>query len=566
MPEKAADLAWIIRSNPMVHWWFKILTTGAFFGIFIIWGIDVLNTRTFSKYFVVLKLNGSQALLQSHSQSQPQYISSYSPQISSNLTVLPWISAELESNYSSNLLAQWLTPGGEPCKDSKTVDIRLLNLDGGDKNIELLTGDIHEFVFQALDDLGNPHCLGGDYFEIDLSSENWKSRPPVKDLRNGTYTFLLQVHPDFPGDYNLTIILLFRNHEGLKFSPTRFAFDRMLRVIPIKFRKSASILPEIKLCNEKLDYSKDVWSGRWTRHAKNDSCPISDDGRYRCLEPGFPCRHPWCEGPLGLLESNGWIYSAHCSFQIFSSEKAWNCLNNRWIFWWGDSNHCDTIRNILRFVLDVHDVSVVPRIFDRNITNPLNPSQTVRFTSIFNGHPNDTGNYQGLNSLINSEYRKLLKGYFSGNVVPDTIIMNSGLHDGVFWSNIRSFIKGADFAAAFWAGVMEGVRRRGLVRPEIIYRTTVATGGYARKLAFNPSKMEAFNGVVLDKWRRYGVLDRVVDDFDMTYPWHYDNRCNDGVHYGRAPLKMKWKDGEIGHQYFVDIMLCHVLMNAICVT
>ncbi|KAL6517249.1 hypothetical protein OROHE_017955 [Orobanche hederae] len=573
MSEKAADLAWILRSNPMVHWWFKILTAGAFLGIFIFWGIDGLNMKTFSKDFVVLKLNGSQTLLQSHkdlnftnlssSQSQPQYISS---QVSSNLTVLPWISAELESNYSSNLLAQWLTPGGEPCKDSKTVDIRLHNLDGGDKNIELLTGDIHEFVFQALDDLARPHCLGGDYFEIDLSGENWKARPPVKDLRNGTYTFSLQVHPDFPGDYNLTIILLFRNYEGLKFSPARFAFDRTLRVIPIKFQKSASMLPEIKLCNKKLDYSKDVWSGRWTRHAKNDSCPISEDGRYRCQEPGFPCRHPWCDGPLGLLESNGWIYSAHCSFQIFSSEKAWNCLNNRWIFWWGDSNHCDTIRNILRFVLDVHDVSVVPRIFDKNITNPLNPSQTVRFTSIFNGHPNDTGNYQGLNSLINSEYRKLLKDYFSGNVVPDTIIMNSGLHDGVFWSNIRSFIKGADFAAAFWAEVIEGVRRRGLVRPEIIYRTTVATGGYARKLAFNPSKMEAFNGVVLDKWKWYGVLDRVVDDFDMTYPWHYDNRCNDGVHYGRAPLKMKWKDGEIGHQYFVDIMLCHVLMNAICVT
>ncbi|KAL0414603.1 UNVERIFIED_CONTAM: hypothetical protein Sradi_1662000 [Sesamum radiatum] len=602
MPEKAANFAWVLRSNPIVLGWFKILMVGTFLGILIVWRIDGFNTNIFQKDFLVLKLKDSEILSRqadlnlthqssakthvnldsncapdsiNFAQTQPSNASNDSPQVPENLTknqapespptptVLPWISAEFETNYSSNLLARWLTPGGEPCKDSRTVDIRVPDLDGNN-NIELSTGDVHEFVFQALDDAGMPHCLGGDYFETDLSGEKWKARPPIRDLGNGTYTFSLQVHPDFAGDYNLTIILLFRRYEGLKFSPARFAFDRVLRVVPIKFYKSASQLLEIRQC-KKSDYSKDVWSGRWTRHARNDSCPISDDGRYRCQEPSFPCQHPWCNGPLGLLESNGWVYSTHCSFKLFSTEEAWNCLNNRWIFWWGDSNHCDTIRNILNFILDVHDVLVVPRIFDMNITNPRNPSQVLRFTSIFNGHPNATGNYQGLNSLINPEYRQLLKGYFSQDVVPDTVIMNSGLHDGVYWSNIRSFVRGADYAAAFWAEVVEEVQRRGVVPPEIIYRTTVATGGYARSLAFNPHKMEAFNGVVLDKLRQHRVLDRVIDDFDMTYPWHYDNRCNDGVHYGRAPLKMKWRDGQIGHQYFVDLMLGHVLMNALCI-
>ncbi|KAL0348797.1 UNVERIFIED_CONTAM: hypothetical protein Sangu_1107500 [Sesamum angustifolium] len=566
MPEKAANVAWVLRSNPIVLGWFKILMVGTFLGILIVWRIDGFNTNIFQKDFLVLKLKDSEILspqadsnithqssakthvyLDSNcapdpinfAQSQPSNVSSDSPQVPENLTknrasdspstptFLPWISAEFETNYSSNLLARWLTPGGEPCKDSRTVDIRVPDLDGNN-NIELSTGDVHEFVFQALDDSGMPHCLGGDYFETDLSGEKWKARPPIRDLGNGTYTFSLQVHPDFAGDYNLTIILLFRNYEGLKFSPARFAFDRVLRVVPIKFYKSASQLLEIRQC-KKSDYSKDVWSGRWTRHARNDSCPISGDGRYRCQEPSFPCQHPWCNGPLGLLESNGWVYSSHCSFKLFSAEEAWNCLDNRWIFWWGDSNHCDTIRNILNFILDVHDVLVVPRVFDMNITNPRNPSQVVRFTSIFNGHPNATGNYQGLNSLINPEYRQLLKVYFSQDVVPDTVIMNSGLHDGVYWSNIRSFVGGADYAAAFWA------------------------------------EMEAFNGVLLDKLKQHRVLDRVIDDFDMTYPWHYDNRCNDGVHYGRAPLKMKWRDGQIGHQYFVDLMLGHVLMNALCI-
>ncbi|KAL0376560.1 UNVERIFIED_CONTAM: hypothetical protein Scaly_0773600 [Sesamum calycinum] len=556
MPEKAANFAWVLRSNPIVLGWFKILMVGTFLGILIVWRIDGFNTNIFQKDFLVLKLKDSEILspqadpnlthqssAKTHvyldsdcapdpinfAQSQPSNVSSDSPQVPENLTknrasdspstpiVLPWISAEFQTNYSSNLLARWLTPGGEPCKDSRTVDIRVPDLDGNN-NIELSTGDVHEFVFQALDDSGMPHCLGGDYFETDLSGEKWKARPPIRDHGN----------------------------------------------VPIKFYKSASQLLEIRQC-KKSDYSKDVWSGRWTRHARNDSCPISGDGRYRCQEPSFPCQHPWCNGPLGLLESNGWVYSSHCSFKLFSAEEAWNCLDNRWIFWWGDSNHCDTIRNILNFILDVHDVLVVPRVFDMNITNPRNPSQVVRFTSIFNGHPNATGNYQGLNSLINPEYRQLLKVYFSQDVVPDTVIMNSGLHDGVYWSNIRSFVGGADYAAAFWAEVVEEVRRRGVVPPEIIYRTTVATGGYARSLAFNPHKMEAFNGVLLDKLKQHRVLDRVIDDFDMTYPWHYDNRCNDGVHYGRAPLKMKWRDGQIGHQYFVDLMLGHVLMNALCI-
>lgn len=474
---------------------------------------------------------------------------------------LEWVSAELEPNYTTNLLANWLAPGGEPCRDSQTVDIVISGLDGND-HIELSTGKIHEFVFQAVDELGKARCLGGDYFETDISGELWKSRPPVQDLGNGTYKFSLQVHPDFSGNYDFTMILLFRHYQGLKFSPERFSYDKVLRKVPIKFVKSSGKLLEIKQC-QKSDLRRNLWSGRWTRHAKNDSCSISNDGRYRCQKSNFPCKQPWCYGSLGSLESNGWTYSTHCSFKLYSSEAAWNCLNKRWIFFWGDSNHCDTIRNMLKFILNV-DFEVVPRRFDMNITNPNNPMQTVRITSIFNGNHNASGNYQGLNSLYNVPYRELLKQYFSQETIPDTVIMNSGLHDGVFWPNIRRFNKGAEDAAAFWAELLEGVKQRKLKAPEVIFRSTIATGGYARRLAFNPHKMEVFNGVLLEKLRQHGVVTTVIDDFDLTYPWHFDNRCNDGVHYGRAPAKMRWRDGQIGHQYFVDLMLCHVLLNALC--
>ncbi|KAJ1437615.1 hypothetical protein SESBI_03614 [Sesbania bispinosa] len=39
-----------------------------------------------------------------------------------------------------------------------------------------------------------------------------------------------------------------------------------------------------------------------------------------------------------------------------------------------------------------------------------------------------------------------------------------------------------------------------------IYRTTLATGGYARSLAFNPNKMEVFNEVFLEKLKKVGIV------------------------------------------------------------
>lgn len=550
--------AFQLLSNLTLQWWLKIVSTATFLGILAVCGIDGLTINFSYTDLSLLDLNIIPHQLFFHSdQDFPSSKSTSTP-------TLPWISPEFEANYTSHLLSRWLAPGGEPCKDSTTLEINIPSFDDSVERIQLSTAQVHEFVFHTLDDRGFPRCLGGDYFETDLSGEWWKSRPPIKDFGNGSYSFSLQVHPHFAGDYNLTIILLFRKFHGLKHSPERFAFDKVLRVVPVTFLRSpARLMPELRQCRYS-DYSEDAWSGRWTRHARNDSCSISKDGRYRCQDSSFPCESPWCEGPLGLIESNGWVYSAHCSFKMFSSEEAWDCLNNRWIFWWGDSNHCDTIRNILNFVLNVDDVAFVPRIFDRNISNPRDPSQVVRFTSIYNGHSNASRNYEGLDSLANAGYRELLKGYFSESIVPDTVIMNSGLHDGIHWRSMRRFVRGAEYAARFWGEVREGVRRRGVVLPEVIYRTTMATGGDARRLAFNPQKMEAFNGVVLDKLREEGVVDRVVDGFDMTYPWHYDNRCNDGVHYGRAPAKKRWKDGEIGHQYFVDLMLGHVLMNALC--
>ncbi|KAK4797680.1 hypothetical protein SAY86_030006 [Trapa natans] len=599
MPEKRGSLSQVLHQpSPWDfltrRWRFGVLIAFIFLGTLVVWGIDECRLKRFIGSWksrqefapvnsitsmVVNVTQQNQTLINPGSSSNATNVSVNSTGAAANLAqdyMVPssahqknltagevsWVTAQLQTNFSTYLIEQWLAPGGEPCRESKTEQITIPGLDGQD-SIELSAGGAHEFTFTALDVLGNPRCLGGDYYETDLSGDSWKSRPPLKDYGNGSYSISLQVHPAFVGDYNLTIIFLFRHYEGLKFSPPRFVVDRQLRSLPIKFYRSQAVLPNLQLC-EATDFSRDVWVGRWTRLGNNMDCRISDDGRFRCLPPDFPCRTSWCNGSLGALESNGWVYSAHCSFRLFTPGSAWNCLKNRWIFFWGDSNHVDTIRNILNFILDRPDVSAVPRRFNLNFTNPQDPSQSVRITSIFNGHYNETMNYEGLDSLRDEEFRNLLKKYFSEDTVPDTIIMNSGLHDGIHWHTIKSFAKGAEYAASFWADVMDSVKRKGLRRPSIFFRTTVATGGYARSLGFNPSKMEAFNGVMIDQFRKAGLLSGVIDNFDMTFPWHFDNRCNDGVHYGRAPEKKIWRDGEIGHQYFVDLMLAHILLNVLC--
>uniref|UniRef100_A0ACD5TAN5 Uncharacterized protein n=1 Tax=Avena sativa TaxID=4498 RepID=A0ACD5TAN5_AVESA len=495
------------------------------------------------------------------------YLGAESEGADSESASLSWLSVPPPTNFTEDLLARWLTPGGSRCRDARTTNISLPVLDGAGAATELSAAEIHEFRFWALDDSGLRRCLGGDFFEIDLSGETWKSRPPVVDNGDGSYTFRVQVAPRFAAaEFRLTIVLLFRSFEGLKFSSARFSYHTELRRIPLLFRAGIASLPALETCRA-ADFRRDIWSGRWTRLARNDNCEDVDEaGRYRCLGPEHPCEAPWCDGPLGALESNGWVYSAHCSFKLFTADAAWRCLDGKWLFFWGDSNHVDTIRNLLTFVLGVEDTSVVTRRFDAVFTNPSGETGTLRITSIYNGHWNMTMNYLGLHSLRNRGFRQLVRSYFmGGDRVPDVAILNSGLHDGCYWSSFRAYIQATEFAAEFWSGVMAKVRSRGLAAPRVFYRTTVATGGYARDLAFNPNKMELFNGVLVEKLRQHGVLTGgVIDNFDMTFPWHYDNRCNDGVHYGRAPAKLAWRDGKIGHQYFVDLMLGHVLLNAIC--
>ena len=181
---------------------------------------------------------------------------------------------------------------------------------------------------------------------------------------------------------------------------------------------------------------------------------------------------------------------------------------------------------------------------------------------MFNGHSNVSLNHEGLFSLNDSAFQEQIRSYFTEDSSPDVIVMNSGLHDGMYWKYVQHFVEqGVTKAIEFWSSLLNNVKRP---KPKVIYRTTIATAAWARKAAFNPQKMEMFNYMFVEKLKEAQLLWGVVDDFDLTYPWHYDTNCSDGVHYGKPPALANWY-GQLGHQYFVDLMLVHILLHAICV-
>ncbi|KAH7446653.1 hypothetical protein KP509_01G067200 [Ceratopteris richardii] len=482
-----------------------------------------------------------------------------------------WLRMPPIFNYTQRYLDLIAQNGSKPCHDVATAEVQLFGLpkpEEADTYIKFKCGKIHSLTLVAFDALGRKRCAGGDYFEIDISGANWKSRAPVLDLQDGSYNILLQMHPAFAGIYRFRIVLGFSNYHGLHRRPERWfrnvtVLDMHLQFVQEEESKdSITRLPNLTQCSSE-DFRLDGWIGRWVRTKYNASCSVDQMGRFRCLDSNARCTEPWCQGPIGALESNGWVYSAHCAFRIFTDHDAWKCLNRKWIFFWGDSNHVDSVRNFLNFVLGFENITEVPRRFDTTYYRPGDPSQYVRITSMFNGHSNASLNHEGLFSLHDEAFREQVAAFFKGKPVPDAIILNSGLHDGVYWKHLHQFAEeGAGKAVQFWASLLDGIQGK---RPRVVYRTTITTAAWARGAPFNPQKMEIFNNILVEKFREANLLWGVVDGFDLTYPWHFDNNCSDGVHYGKPPAASRWY-GQWGHQYFVDLMLVHILMHALCVS
>ena len=489
-------------------------------------------------------------------------------------------------NITGKVIDEMARNGTSPCYQQHTNSTKVVGFPDDVDVLTLSTNVVHHFWLQSYDSTGERRCAGGDYYELDLSSSLWKSRPPVQDLQNGTYRVQFMVPDAYAGTFNFSAHLLFDAYHGLDSDGQAFKIVQLTASLRINFVTPANTsgpiaiasavqvpttdadnLLTLKRCNPVTDFTAHEWSGRWSRPVDNDTgCFHNNAGRYgHCFSnsEAIPCRNPsWCSGNVSSLESVGWSYSAHCAFHIFAAQEAWDCLAGRWLFFWGDSNHQDTVRNLLNFILQIQPPPGrefrdfgVDRSFQNWFRNPANLEQEVRITSHFNGHPMVDGNGLGLDSLEHPQYHEYVANFFRAKRYPDTMIMNSGLHDGERHPDISSYVRSVERALTFWSNVFGNVTGK---PPQLLYRTSIAPAGRSRAMRSNPHKMEVYNGIITEMVHSRFPEAKVVDAFDMSFPFHYDNTYSDGGHYGRAP------DPGRPHHYFVDIMVAHALLNALC--
>ncbi|EFJ24822.1 hypothetical protein SELMODRAFT_442281 [Selaginella moellendorffii] len=342
------------------------------------------------------------------------------------------------SSRDAQVILQRVSENGtRPCHNISTEAAYFFGLPmegNGEEMITLSTEVSHKFWIVSYAADGSRRCHGGDFYEIDLSGHQWKSRPSVTDLGDGSYLVELRVDGEFTGIYTLRAILLYSNFHGMDHSATEWAVDKEVFRLQIHFTSSTggSTRTTLPLCTSSDFTSKKPWLGKWTRTKFDESCALDEDGRYLCLRDDEQCDESQCSGALERLESNGWVYSAHCKFRIWSTTEAWKCLDGKKLFFWGDSNHRDTIRNLLNLVLGMNEI-IEQRSIIINVTNPANPAQNLRVFQIYNGAPDPGKVFLGLRSLDEPAYLELVKKEFFQGGVPDAVILNSGLHDGHAW-------------------------------------------------------------------------------------------------------------------------------------
>lgn len=481
------------------------------------------------------------------------------------------------------------------CQENSTDSAHILGLPSPNKDdaIPLTAGIAHTLLLVSFDSFGRQRCAGGDYFETELRSPFWKSRPPVVDLGNGSYEVKLHVDPRYAGNFVFKVTLLFSNFDGLKqLDPLlsnheyrKFFQDKVICSLDIEFVVRPEIpsqIPSDKVANpqeleksgpdvdsgagvtnpglqletcKRDDFNSRQWSGQWTRGPFNPNCSVDseDNGRLRCLDPETKCERPWCEGDVGRLDSNGWVYSAHCSFKIFSPDEAWQCLDGKWLFWWSDSDDQENtlVRDLLKSVLglrlpegrwdgmgrfsnkvfvrpdgteNIHDHITTENIRARNL------KQQVRMTNMWNA-----------NIMSNPDhFQGVITSYFSKFSSPDIVIMNSGLHDGVQWHNWNEFVNvGVQNVTNCWKEIFESILPSR--HPRIVFTTT----GAQWLSDYNPQLMEMYTSSVLSAYATANLTSdfKVLDGFDHSFSW-----------IGRYK----------GNQHFVDLMNVHILLNALC--
>ena len=233
-----------------------------------------------------------------------------------------------------------------------------------------------------------------------------------------------------------------------------------------------------------------------------------------------------------------------------------------------------------------------------------------RFSNIWNAATETQGALheqccQGLTVVHNQGWRgrhsALLGPWAPSGMGPDVLLVNSGMHDGMRFSlNLDSFRDYALYmeeSAPEWWGALRDMASggRAACAPRMVWRSTYAPAGSHRTKRSNPQHMEVFNRMAAmsirarDGEREWGggggeVEGAVppmpppavargsggacrrpqqgarrhwdfIDAFDMSFPWHHDDKSSDGGHYGRHFA--------VGVDN-VDRVMIQALLNGLC--
>jgi hypothetical protein len=397
------------------------------------------------------------------------------------------------------------------------------------------------------------HPGAGDYYETLIDTPHYRSSVALINLYNGQHigeplripANLEQI--DEP--LRLRVWRLYRNFEGLEkhdqtigdFNSGPFARELIVDLsLPVygASHNGGQLAEDRRICTVE-DFEAYQWQGFWWRDALDDAS--------------------WS------------FYRSNCKARRFSQEDASTCLAGRWLAYMGDSTaegercppslcHCshgkeadrrDMLRNTLwTFLGDAYPSpsngpmpANIPRQCDFNITHPLHPDRWTRISHIWNGHYELAGDKIGLASFRHERQIERHDQFFQQNRDIDTFLINSGLHDSWLRVTPESFLQDFDVGWRYYMKNIESIRRERVNKTtEIIYRYSntpaIPLGGYQMRTPMNPWSMDMINllerNYLVDYQREPEAFHLThLDSFQVTWPWHFDNEMNDGIHYGK---------------------------------
>ena len=190
-----------------------------------------------------------------------------------------------------------------------------------------------------------------------MHSDNVKLRAHVQEFGEGVYRFSFAAV--VTTDLKLEMMLLFdETRYGRSTQPSRAAgtprtasglwmdsaaplhssscsVTRSLGIFTLSIKLAKEDKPaDIPVCKP-ADYARGEWYGLWSKQAT-------------AAAAGGVSTSPLHQTPA----SAGWAYRLlDCRFRLFGVEEAWQCLDQKWLLFNGDSNHVDTVYNLLYHVL-----------------------------------------------------------------------------------------------------------------------------------------------------------------------------------------------------------------------